>query len=277
MADGEEGLRAVGFEIFRPILPCSRRPGRRRRGPGRNRACVGGVEARRDPHPDPSPRRGGAHLHAQPQRDHRHVAGHRRRRCAGSRSARRCSTARRCGWMPAGPAPFQYTVSQIDSGAPPEGIVTFLFDVLHVDGEDLLDPPLARTRRAARGGRAARTRSPASSPATRAGASACSTRRSPPVTRASWSRSGVDLRGGPARQGVAQGQAGAHLRPGRARRRMGARPPAGLALQPPPRRPRSGDGRLRHGGQDVQGADRRAAALADRGSWRARPSATGLP
>src|ERR1700760_323033 len=41
-----------------------------------------------------------------------------------------------------GPAPFQYTVSQIDSGAPPEGIVTFLFDVLHVDGEDLLDTPL---------------------------------------------------------------------------------------------------------------------------------------
>jgi DNA ligase-1 len=46
-------------------------------------------------------------------------------------------------WMDAsGPAPFQYTVSQIDSGAPPEGIVTFLFDILHVDGEDLLDAPL---------------------------------------------------------------------------------------------------------------------------------------
>jgi DNA ligase-1 len=46
-------------------------------------------------------------------------------------------------WMDAGgPAPFQYTVSQIDSGAPPEGIVTFLFDVLHIDGEDLLDTPL---------------------------------------------------------------------------------------------------------------------------------------
>jgi ATP-dependent DNA ligase I len=46
-------------------------------------------------------------------------------------------------WMDAaGPAPFQYTVSQIDSEAPPEGIVTFLFDLLHVDGEDLLDVPL---------------------------------------------------------------------------------------------------------------------------------------
>jgi DNA ligase-1 len=42
-----------------------------------------------------------------------------------------------------GPASFQETVSQIDSDAPPEGIVTFLFDVLHLDGEDLLDTPLA--------------------------------------------------------------------------------------------------------------------------------------
>ena len=47
-----------------------------------------------------------------------------------------------------GPAPFQETVSQIDRDAPPEGIVTFLFDVLHLDGEDLLDVPLAE--RAAR-------------------------------------------------------------------------------------------------------------------------------
>jgi DNA ligase-1 len=52
-------------------------------------------------------------------------------------------------WMSeAGPAPFQETVSQIDSDAPPEGIVTFLFDVLHLDGDDLLDTPLAE--RAAR-------------------------------------------------------------------------------------------------------------------------------
>jgi DNA ligase-1 len=46
-------------------------------------------------------------------------------------------------WMSeSGPAPFQETVSKIDSGAPPEGVVTFLFDVLHIDGEDLLDVPL---------------------------------------------------------------------------------------------------------------------------------------
>jgi DNA ligase-1 len=47
-----------------------------------------------------------------------------------------------------GPAAFQDTVAQIDGGAPPEGVVTFLFDALHVDGDDLLDTPLAE--RAAR-------------------------------------------------------------------------------------------------------------------------------
>jgi DNA ligase-1 len=47
-----------------------------------------------------------------------------------------------------GPAAFQETVSRIDSEAAPEGIVTFLFDLLHVDGDDLLDTPLEQ--RAAR-------------------------------------------------------------------------------------------------------------------------------
>jgi DNA ligase-1 len=43
-------------------------------------------------------------------------------------------------WMSEdGPAAFQDTVS---GNAPPEGVVTFLFDVLHLDGEDLLDTPL---------------------------------------------------------------------------------------------------------------------------------------
>jgi DNA ligase-1 len=41
-----------------------------------------------------------------------------------------------------GPAAFQDTVARIDREGSPEGIVTFLFDVLHVDGEDLLDEPL---------------------------------------------------------------------------------------------------------------------------------------
>jgi DNA ligase-1 len=52
-------------------------------------------------------------------------------------------------WMSEeGPAAFQDTASQIDSAAPPEGIETYLFDVLHVDGDDLLDARLEQ--RAAR-------------------------------------------------------------------------------------------------------------------------------
>jgi DNA ligase 1 len=46
------------------------------------------------------------------------------------------------------PAAFQDTVSRIDGEAPPQGIVTFLFDILHLEGEDLLDTPLEQ--RAAR-------------------------------------------------------------------------------------------------------------------------------
>ena len=46
-------------------------------------------------------------------------------------------------WMSErGPASFQETVSQIDGEAPPEGVVTFLFDLLHLEGDDLLDTPL---------------------------------------------------------------------------------------------------------------------------------------
>lgn len=46
-------------------------------------------------------------------------------------------------WMSEGaPAAFQDTVAQIDRDGPPERIATFLFDLLHVDGDDLLDTPL---------------------------------------------------------------------------------------------------------------------------------------
>ena len=46
-------------------------------------------------------------------------------------------------WMSEdGPAPFQDTVAQIDRDARPEGIAAFLFDLLHLDGDDLLDTAL---------------------------------------------------------------------------------------------------------------------------------------
>jgi DNA ligase-1 len=44
------------------------------------------------------------------------------------------------------PEPFQVTASRIASGTP--GIVPVLFDILHLDGEDLLDAPLARRNEA---------------------------------------------------------------------------------------------------------------------------------
>jgi DNA ligase 1 len=46
-------------------------------------------------------------------------------------------------WMSEdGPAAFQDTVARIDRDAPPAGVATFLFDLLHVEGKDLLDVPL---------------------------------------------------------------------------------------------------------------------------------------
>jgi DNA ligase-1 len=71
-----------------------------------------------------------------------------------------------------GPAAFQDTVAQIDGDAPLEGVTTFLFDVLHVDGDDLLDTAL-ESRRA---------RLEAVAP------NVCSTKRSGRATRASSSR-----------------------------------------------------------------------------------------
>ncbi len=46
-------------------------------------------------------------------------------------------------WMDFGvPASFQETMQRIDREGAPEGIVTHFFDILHVDGDDLLDTPL---------------------------------------------------------------------------------------------------------------------------------------
>ena len=46
------------------------------------------------------------------------------------------------------PEPFQVTSSRIASGAP--GVTPVFFDILHLDGEDLLDAPLARRAQALR-------------------------------------------------------------------------------------------------------------------------------
>jgi DNA ligase-1 len=140
---GEAGLRAVGFEIFRPILPMLASTGANvtEALDGFERASVefklDGIRVQ-------------IHRRGDEVRIYTRNLNEITETLPGIVEAVRALPVTHVVldgeaiWMDAGgPAPFQYTVSQIDSGAPPEGIVTFLFDVLHVDGEDLLDTPLS--------------------------------------------------------------------------------------------------------------------------------------
>jgi DNA ligase 1 len=140
---GEAGLRAVGFEIFRPILPMLASTGANvtEALDGFERASVefklDGIRVQ-------------IHRRGDEVRVYTRNLNEITETLPGIVEAVRALPVTHVVldgeaiWMDAGgPAPFQYTVSQIDSGAPPEGIVTFLFDVLHVDGEDLLDTPLS--------------------------------------------------------------------------------------------------------------------------------------
>ncbi|HYZ81155.1 MAG TPA: ATP-dependent DNA ligase [Solirubrobacteraceae bacterium] len=142
MTEGEDGLRAVGFEIFRPILPMLASTGATVADAleGFARASV---EFKLD----------GIRIQIHRRSDEVRIYTRNLNEITDTLpgivdAVRRLPVSQavldgEALWMDAtGPAPFQYTVSQIDSGAPPEGIVTFLFDLLHVDGEDLLDVPL---------------------------------------------------------------------------------------------------------------------------------------
>ncbi len=142
MTGGEEGLRAVGFEIFRPILPMLASTGATV-AEALEGMELASVEFKLDGIRIQIHRRGEeVRIYTRNLNEITHtlpgiVAAVRRL------PVREAVLDGEALWMDAGgPAPFQYTVSQIDSGAPPDGIVTFLFDVLHVDGEDLLDTPL---------------------------------------------------------------------------------------------------------------------------------------
>jgi ATP-dependent DNA ligase I len=142
MADGEAGLREVSFEIFRPILPML----------ASTAADVPGALA--------SFKRASVEWKLDGIRIQIHRRGDEVRvytrnlnditdtlpgivRAVRGLPVTQAVLDGEALWMSAdGPAAFQDTVSQIDSAAPPEGIVTFLFDALHVDGDDLLDAPL---------------------------------------------------------------------------------------------------------------------------------------
>ena len=239
---------------------------RRRAGgarPGRHRR----VQAGRRPHPGPPRRRRGPRLDPHPARDHREVP-----ELVALVRALPCGAVVLDGETLAldddgRPRAFQDTMSRFGSDGSDGGAAQPV----------LLRPPAPRRRRPAR--RAAR------GPARRAGRAAgrpsraAHAGRPPPdagagrrragrraVGRARGRRrqgAGRAVRGGATRQGVAEGQAGAHARPRRAGRGVGLRAAHRVAVQHPPRRPRPRRRRADHGGQDVQGHDRRAAGLAD--------------
>jgi DNA ligase 1 len=141
LTEGEDGLRAVAFEMFRPILPMLASTA------ASVSEAVGGfdrssVEWKLDGIRIQIHRRDEAvRVYTRNLNDITHTL-------PGIVAAVRLLPVTQAVfdgealWMGEhGPAAFQDTVSQIDSAAPPEGIVTFLFDLLHVDGDDLLDAP----------------------------------------------------------------------------------------------------------------------------------------
>jgi len=142
LMSGERGLREVGFEIFRPILPmlASTAENVAEAVGGFDRASVewklDGIRIqihRRDDDVRIYTR------NLNDITDSLEGIGDAVRRLA----VRQAVLDGEALWMGEhGPGAFQETVSRIDSQASPEGIETFLFDLLHLDGTDLLDMPL---------------------------------------------------------------------------------------------------------------------------------------
>jgi DNA ligase-1 len=141
MRSGEPGLRDVGLEIFRPIQPmlASTAPNVAEAVSGFARSSVewklDGIRIQ-------------IHRRADEVRIYTRNLNEITATLPGIVAAARAVPVTQAVfdgealWMTAdGPASFQDTVAQIDADAPPEGVVTFLFDVLHVDGEDLMDRP----------------------------------------------------------------------------------------------------------------------------------------
>jgi DNA ligase-1 len=146
MTSGEDGLRGVGFELFRPVLPmlASTAESAGEAVGGFERASV---EWKLD----------GIRIQVHRRGDEVHIYTRNLNEITGSLpgiadAVRRLPVAQavfdgEALWMGhEGPAAFQDTVAQIDGDAPLEGVTTFLFDVLHVDGDDLLDTALESRR-----------------------------------------------------------------------------------------------------------------------------------
>jgi DNA ligase-1 len=142
MSSGEEGLREVGFELFRPILPmlASTAESVADAVSSFDRSSV---EWKLDGIRIQIHRRGEeVRIYTRNLNEITHALP------GIVQAVQRLDVKQavldgEAIWMADdGPAAFQETVAQIDADAPPEGISTFLFDLLHLDGEDLLDTPL---------------------------------------------------------------------------------------------------------------------------------------
>ena len=142
LAEGEEGLRGVGFELFRPVLPmlASTAESVGEAVAGFDRASV---EWKLD----------GIRIQIHRRRDEVRIYTRNLNEITHALpgivdavlglGVEQAVLDGEALWMgEVGPAAFQETMAQIDREAPPEGVVTFLFDLLHVDGDDLLDTPL---------------------------------------------------------------------------------------------------------------------------------------
>jgi DNA ligase 1 len=141
VAEGEAGLLAVGLEVMRPVFPMLASPG------ASVAEAVGAFRCASVEH-----KLDGLRVQIHRRGDEVRVFSRNLNdltaRLPGIVAAVRALPVNEVVldgealWMGAdGPASFQETMSQIDTDAPPEGVVTLLFDILHVDGVDLLDLP----------------------------------------------------------------------------------------------------------------------------------------
>ncbi len=143
------------------------------------------------------------------------------------------------------PEHFQVTASRLGrrSGTERVPLRAFVFDVLHLDGVDLLDLPTEQRLAALETCSCPRRcRFRASSPPTPMRPKRLQPRGAQPWPRGSDGEvADRPLRGGAAWCGVGKSKARPHSRSGRPGNRMGFRKTQGLALQHPPRRTRLAD------------------------------------
>jgi DNA ligase 1 len=143
MTQGEPGLREVGFELFRPILPmlASTAASASEAVEGFERSSV---EWKLDGIRIQIHRRGEeVRIYTRNLNDTTETLPGIVEAVRGLPLTQAVFDGEALWMLEEGPAAFQDTVSRMDREAEPEGIVTFLFDLLHIEGEDLLDAPLA--------------------------------------------------------------------------------------------------------------------------------------